>query len=199
MPRRRRIPRPLKDLARKWHQEGVTHRDIQARFAVLGCCVSLSRIAGWFSHAQQNVVRDSDVNEEELENVEELPAQPAASAAAAAAAAAAALFPHTVLNLDEAGFRSAGFNSRAPHGDQVFNYMCQNLYGKRLWCTKILGFSDIGLSSASDDTDYSDMPELEGSHEDDDSMPPLIDELSENIDRVYEELEETNQDSEQDL
>ena len=77
--------------------------------------------------------------------------------------------------------------------------MCQNLYNKRLWCTKILGFSDIGLSSASDDTVYSDMPELEGSHEDDDSMPPLIDELSENIDRVYEELEETNQDSEQDL
>ena len=192
---RRRIPRVLKDYARKCHQEGVTNRDIQARLAVLGCCVSLSRIARWFSHAQQNAVRDSDVNEEELENVEEPPAQPAASAAAAAPA----LFPHTVLNVDEAGFRSAGFNSRAPHGDQVFNYMCQNLYGKRLWCTKILGFSDIGLSSASDDTVYSDMPELEGSHEDDDSMPPLIDELSENIDRVYEEVEETNQDSEQDL
>ena len=128
----------------------------------------------------------------------------AASATAAAAAAAPpppplpALFPPTVLNLDEGGFRSPGFNSRAPHGDQVFNYMCQNLIAKRSWCTRILGLSDIGLSSATDDTDYSDMPELEGSHEDD-SMPPLIDELSENIDRVYEELEETNQDSEQDL
>ena len=79
--------------------------------------------------------------------------------------------------------------------------MCQNLYNNRLWCTKTLGFSDIGLSSASDDTVYSDMPELEGSHEDDDddSMPPLIDELSENIDRVSEILEETNQHSEQDL
>ena len=139
--------------------------DIRARLAVLGCCVSLSRIDRWFSHAQQN--------EGELENVEEPPTQPAASATAAAATAAAAaaapppppppppppaLFPPTVLNLDEGGFLSPGFNS-------------QNL------------ISDIGLSSATDDTDYSDMPELEGSHEDD-SMPPLIDELSENIDRV---------------
>ena len=53
--------------------------DIRARLAVLGCCVSLSRIDRWFSHAQQN--------EGELENVEEPPTQPAASATAAAAAA----------------------------------------------------------------------------------------------------------------
>ena len=169
MPRRRRIPRVLKDYAIKCHQEGVTTMDIRARLAVLGCCVSLSRIARWFSHAQQNAVRDSDVNEGELENVEEPPTQPAASATAAAAATAAAppppppppppsLFPPTVLTLDEGGFLSYGFNS-------------QNL------------ISDIGLFSDTDDTDYSDMPELEASHEDD-SMPPLIDELSENIDRV---------------
>ena len=56
MPPSRRliIPKWLKDVARKWkEQEGLTHRQIQARLAEIGVHVSLSTIAGWFSHARR--------------------------------------------------------------------------------------------------------------------------------------------------
>jgi len=60
MPPSRRliIPKWLKDVARKWKdQEGLTHRQIQARLAEIGLHVSLSTIAGWFSHT--HLVREA--------------------------------------------------------------------------------------------------------------------------------------------
>ena len=43
------------------------------------------------------------------------------------------------------------------------------------------------------------MPALEGSDEDDGDMLPLIDELSVYIERLHEEKEETEEDSEEEL
>ena len=62
MPPSRRviIPKWLKDEAKRWkEQEGFTNRQIQARLAQIGLNVSLSTIAGWFSHARhvQEVLR----------------------------------------------------------------------------------------------------------------------------------------------
>ena len=129
----------------------------------------------------QNAVSDNDVNEVKI--VEEPPAP-------------AALMPHTVVNCDE-----AGYYCHASHGSRLFNDFCQGCACK---CHGFkFGSSANGLSSDSDDTDRCDMPVLEGllegCDEDDGDKPPLINELSVDIERLHEEKEETKEDSEEDL
>ena len=112
----------------------------------------------------QNAVSDNNVNEEELEILEE-----------PAAAAPAALMPHTVVNLDEAGYyfrapttttlprrpiqaRSLGLFGASERGKSFIPHIVGNKFD----------LISNGVSNDPDDSeDDSDLPALEGCDEDD--------------------------------
>ena len=130
----------------------------------------------------QNDVNDNDINEEEVQILE---GPPAAAAA-----------PHIIVNYDE-----AGYHPRAPHG-------CRLLYEPRQGCAcschrhkpkaRLIDGKILELSSDSDDSDYSNMPALEGSDEDDGDMPPLVNDLELYLERLEEYQEKSEEESEED-
>ena len=100
------------------------------------------------------------------------------------------------MNYDEACYQP-----RAPHGSRLFYDSCQ---GCACPChrykpkARIIAGKFGELSSDSDDTDYSDIPALEGSDEDDGDMPPLVNDLTLDLERLEEYQEKYEEESEED-